>query len=86
MAKRWTVVFGIAIFAVAAAAQDTSQFKTPQEKISYALGMEIGNNFRKQALDVDPASVGRCLQADQRSGGRLWADHAEDINQGAGQR
>ena len=69
MAKRWTVVFGIAIFAVAAAAQDTSQFKTPQEKISYALGMEIGNNFRKQALDVDPASVGRGL-ADAFAGGK----------------
>ena len=68
MAKQWTVVFGIAIFALAAAAQDTSQFKTPQEKISYALGMEIGNNFRKQALDVDPATVGRGL-ADAFAGG-----------------
>jgi len=69
MAKQWTVVLGLALLAVPAAAQDTPTFKTPKEKFSYALGMEIGNGFRKQALDLDPESVGKGL-ADAFSGGK----------------
>ena len=70
-ARGWTAALGAAVLtvAVAAAAQDTPAFKTPQEKLSYALGMEIGNGFRKQALDVDPASVSKGL-ADAFSGGK----------------
>jgi FKBP-type peptidyl-prolyl cis-trans isomerase FklB len=59
MAKQWTVVLGLALLAVPAAAQDTPTFKTPKEKLGYALGMEIGEGFRKQALDLDPESVGK---------------------------
>ena len=69
MAKQWTVVLGLALLAVPAAAQDTPTLKTPKEKFSYALGMEIGNGFRKQALDLDPESVGKGL-ADAFSGGK----------------
>ena len=69
MAKQWTVVLGLALLAVPAAAQDTPTFKTPKEKFSYALGMEIGNGFRKQALDLDPDSVGKGF-ADAFSGGK----------------
>ena len=69
MAKQWTVVLGLALLEVPAAAQDTPTLKTPKEKFSYALGMEIGNGFRKQALDLDPESVGKGL-ADAFSGGK----------------
>ena len=69
MARHWTVVLAIALPTIAATAQDAPAFKTPQEKFSYALGMEIGNGFRKQALDVDPATVGKGL-ADAFSGGK----------------
>jgi FKBP-type peptidyl-prolyl cis-trans isomerase len=69
MAKHWTVVLEVALLTLAAGAQGTSAFKTPQEKFSYALGMQIGNGFRKQALDVDPASAGKGL-ADAFSGGK----------------
>lgn len=69
MAKQWAVVLGLALLALPAAAQDTPAFKTPKEKFSYALGMEIGSGFRKQALDVDPESLGKGL-ADAFSGGK----------------
>ena len=59
----------IALLTLAAVAQDTSAFKAPKEKLSYALGMEIGNGFRKQALDLDPTSVSRGF-ADAFSGGK----------------
>ncbi len=69
MVKQWTAALGIVLLTVAAAAQDTSAFKTPKEKFSYALGMEIGGGFRKQALDLDTASLGKGL-ADAFSSGK----------------
>jgi FKBP-type peptidyl-prolyl cis-trans isomerase FklB len=69
MAKQWTLALGLAFLTAAAAAQDTSSFSTPKEKVSYALGMQIGSGFRKQGLDLDAASVGKGL-ADAFSGGK----------------
>ena len=69
MTKQSTLVLGFALLTVAAAAQDSSSFSTPKEKVSYALGMQIGSGFRKQGLDLDAASVGKGL-ADAFSGGK----------------
>jgi len=69
MAKQWTVLLGLVLLAVPAAARDAQTFKSPKEKFSYALGMEIGSGFRKQALDLDPQSVGKGL-ADAFLGGK----------------
>jgi FKBP-type peptidyl-prolyl cis-trans isomerase FklB len=42
--------------AIPAFAQDSApELKTDKEKFSYALGMNFGENFRKQGLDMDPA-------------------------------
>lgn len=39
----------------AAVAQNTApELKTDKDKLSYALGMNVGENLRKQGLDVDP--------------------------------
>ena len=41
---------------IAAVAQNTApELKTDKDKLSYALGMNVGENFRKQGLDLDPA-------------------------------
>jgi len=69
MAKQWVVVLGLALLAMPAAAQDTPTFKSQKEKFSYALGMDIGDGFRKQALEVDPESLAKGL-ADAFSGGK----------------
>jgi FKBP-type peptidyl-prolyl cis-trans isomerase FklB len=43
--------------AIPALAQDAAapELKTDKDKLSYALGMNFGENFRKQGVDVDPA-------------------------------
>jgi FKBP-type peptidyl-prolyl cis-trans isomerase FklB len=42
--------------AVMAVAQDAApELKTDKDKFSYALGMNFGENFRKQGLELDPA-------------------------------
>ena len=39
----------------AAAAQDAPELKTDKDKFSYALGMNFGEQFKKQGLELDPA-------------------------------
>jgi FKBP-type peptidyl-prolyl cis-trans isomerase FklB len=36
--------------------------KTPKDKTSYAMGMNIGTGLRKQSIDIDPAIVARGLK------------------------
>jgi FKBP-type peptidyl-prolyl cis-trans isomerase len=36
--------------------------KTPKDKASYAMGMNIGNGLRKQSVDIDPAILARGLR------------------------
>lgn len=49
--------------------QTSSPLNTQKEKISYALGMDLGNQLRKLAIDVDPALFGQALK-DSLSGGK----------------
>jgi len=61
----------VVLFAVAgtAGAQDAPALKTSKDKISYALGMDLGNQFRKSAVDVDPAVFAQALK-DALAGGK----------------
>src|SRR5690242_20463608 len=55
--RKWMLTTAAALLATTAAvAQETSpELKTDKDKFSYALGMNFGENFRKQGLDLDPA-------------------------------
>jgi FKBP-type peptidyl-prolyl cis-trans isomerase FklB len=53
----------------AAAAQDAPELKTDKDKFSYALGMNFGENFRKQGLELDPAVFGKAF-AESFNGGK----------------
>jgi FKBP-type peptidyl-prolyl cis-trans isomerase FklB len=35
-------------------AEDQMPLKTQKEKVSYVIGVDIGNNFKKQGIEVDP--------------------------------
>jgi FKBP-type peptidyl-prolyl cis-trans isomerase FklB len=50
---RSLVVLAMAL-AGTAFAQDARELKTPKDKLSYALGMNIGSQFKSQSVDVDP--------------------------------
>jgi FKBP-type peptidyl-prolyl cis-trans isomerase FklB len=45
-----------------AANSPDSLLKTQKDKISYAIGMNVGTNLRRDALDIDPAILARGLQ------------------------
>ena len=55
--RKWMLATAMALVTtIGAVAQDTApELKTDKDKFSYALGMNFGENFRKQGLDLDPA-------------------------------
>jgi FKBP-type peptidyl-prolyl cis-trans isomerase FklB len=52
---------GIALLTIAVAAQNTPDLNDQKEKFSYALGMQMGADFRKQVLDIDLAAFNKGL-------------------------
>ena len=69
MTIRWGMVGGVLLLVSAALAQETPALKTQKEKLSYALGMDLGNQLRQQSIDVDPALFSQGLK-DAVSGGK----------------
>jgi FKBP-type peptidyl-prolyl cis-trans isomerase FklB len=60
----------------AAGSQSASAFTTQKDKVSYAIGMNIGNGLHKQGIDVDPKLLGQGLQ-DTLSGGKTLMSEDE---------
>jgi len=54
MAIRWMMALGMGMLAGIAAAQDAPALKDQKERLSYALGMDLGNQLRKQSVEMDP--------------------------------
>ena len=55
-----------------------SPFKDQKEKASYALGMNLGNNLRKQSVDVDPNIFAQGFK-DALSGGKTMMTDQEAV-------
>lgn len=49
----WVVVMSVLLFAVHSGAEE-QVLKSQKEKLSYAIGVDVGNSFKKQSIDVDP--------------------------------
>ncbi len=62
--------------AVPSAAQPAPELKDSKEKLSYALGMALGKQFREQSIEVDPELYVRGLK-DALSGGKTLLTEAE---------
>jgi FKBP-type peptidyl-prolyl cis-trans isomerase FklB len=68
--RKWILAAAIVLLlSLAAAAQDAPEFKTDKDKFSYALGMNFGENLRKQGLELDPAMFGKAF-AESFNGGK----------------
>ena len=76
MIIRWMMALGMGLMVAVAAAQDPPALKDQKEKLSYALGMDLGNQLRKQSIDVNPALFGKGL-ADALSGGKTLLTEEE---------
>jgi len=67
---------GILFSAVSLYAAEEVTLKTPKEKLSYIIGMQIGNDLKSQSIDVDPVLVNRGLQ-DSIMGNKLLISDQE---------
>ena len=54
--------------------QTTLTLKTQKDKVSYALGMNLGTNLHKQSIEVDPAIVLRGLKDALAAGKTMLTD------------
>jgi FKBP-type peptidyl-prolyl cis-trans isomerase FklB len=56
------MMLATALLTGAAMAQDAPELKSQKEKLSYALGMDLGNQLKKQSIEVDPDILFRGLK------------------------
>ncbi len=59
-------------------AEGSSTLKTEKDRISYSIGMDIGNNFKKQSLDIDPEILSRGIN-DALSGNKPLMTEQEAV-------
>jgi FKBP-type peptidyl-prolyl cis-trans isomerase len=62
MKLHWFVALALLVVVSQVKAQEGSVLKTQKDKISYSLGLNIGNNLKKQAVDVDPDLLARGIK------------------------
>jgi FKBP-type peptidyl-prolyl cis-trans isomerase FklB len=68
--RKWILATAfLLLLSFAAAAQDAPELKTDKDKLSYALGMNIGENLRRQGLELDPAVFAKAF-AESFNGGK----------------
>lgn len=73
---RWVAVLSLVLWAGRAGAADAPAFKDSKEKSSYAIGMDIGNNLKRQSVEVDPDLLAQGLK-DVVTGGKTRLTEAE---------
>ena len=69
MVLRLMVAAVLVGFADFAHAQDRPVLKTDKDKVSYSIGLDIGTNFKRQSVDLDPKALAAGI-ADGLSGGK----------------
>ena len=72
----WFVALGILFFVAQGNAQEGRVLKNQKEKLSYSIGMQIGKDFKKQSIDVDPEVLLKGIQ-DGTSGGKALMTEQE---------
>lgn len=76
MRMRWMIAVGLVLVAGLFAAQDNPTLKSQKDRLSYALGMDLGNQLRKQSVDIDPAVFSQGLK-EALSGGKTLLTEEE---------
>ena len=72
--KRWIAILGMVALSTAALAEEETALKTPKDKVSYAIGMNIGKSLHKDSVDIDPAIFARGVKDALTSAKSLLTD------------
>jgi len=73
---RWILTLVLLVLPALASAQDAPALKTEKERLSYAMGMDLGKQLRSRSVDIDPAVFAKAL-GDALSGGKTLLTDAE---------
>jgi len=73
---RWILTLVLLVLPALASAQDAPALKTEKERLSYAMGMDLGKQLRSRSVDIDPAVFAKALE-DALSGGKTLLTDAE---------
>ena len=60
--KRLAIVILALFIASPAFTQEKTELKNEKDKVSYSIGLDIGTTFKKQDMDIDPATLLKGLQ------------------------
>jgi FKBP-type peptidyl-prolyl cis-trans isomerase len=71
---RWIVALAMLFLPAFAAAQDAPALKSEKERLSYAMGMDLGGQLKVQSVDIDPALFAEGLKAALAGGKTLLTD------------
>jgi FKBP-type peptidyl-prolyl cis-trans isomerase FklB len=55
-------IIGLILLTSQVSAQENPVLKNQKEKVSYIIGMDIGNTFKKQSVDIDPDFLARGIK------------------------
>lgn len=72
----WIAAVGVALLATQACAEEKQLFKTEIDRVSYAIGIDVARNFKKQGVDVNPDLLMKGVK-DGLSGQRLLLTEKE---------
>lgn len=64
-----SVVLGVALMAGQAYSEDKPVLKDKKEKVSYSIGLDIGNTLKRQSIEIDPDVLAKGLK-DSYTGGK----------------
>lgn len=62
MKLRFMTVLCAALIAGLAIAAEKVELKTQKDKVSYSIGLDIGNNLKKQSVDINPDAFAKGLK------------------------
>ena len=57
-----TLLFSLGLFAVQADAKSVTAQKTDKDSVSYGIGVDMGRNFKRLALDINPDQIMKGLK------------------------
>lgn len=63
MKVRGVMFFGMMLAASTVFAAGTTELKTPKDKVSYAIGMDMANSLKRNAIEVDPEILGQAMRS-----------------------
>ncbi|MBI3805213.1 MAG: FKBP-type peptidyl-prolyl cis-trans isomerase [Nitrospirae bacterium] len=69
MLFRLIAMLGLGFLVTSAYAADKADLKTQKDKVSYSIGLDIGNKLKGQSIEIDPKFLAQGIQ-DATSGGK----------------